>query len=111
MNWKDLSINTKLFIDDNQKSLTTQHDHTKCNLGKWLYGEGRKKAVADMPEIAGHVKEMEESHKRLHASVAEINKIIVILCAVSLVVVITLSFFISRMIVKVLDQAVNFSLN
>lgn len=164
---------SKLFIDENQKILTAQDDHTKCNLGKWLYGEGRKKAVTGMPEIAGLVKEMEEPHKRLHASVAEMKiiitkhnglrdaflapvrdmynsktlpeldkvrgilktiasdiktevqnveqhiidlsnkmqKIIVLLFAVSLVVGVTLSFFISRMIVKILNQAVNFSLN
>jgi len=39
------------------------------------------------------------------------QKIILLLFAVSLVVGIILSFFISRMIVKILDQAVNFSLN
>ena len=164
---------SQLFVDENQKSLTTQDDHTKCNLGKWLYGEGRKKAVADMPEIAGLVKEMEEPHKRLHASVAEMKNIIsqhngdrmaflapvrnvynsktlpelntvrgnlknivgdikakvitvedhiidlsnkmqniiLLLFVVSLVVGVILSFVISRMIVSILDQAVDFSLN
>ncbi len=164
---------SKLFIDENLKSLSTQDDHTKCALGKWLYGKDRKKAVADMPEIAGLVKQMEEPHKRLHESVTEMKKIIaqhngdrdaflppvrdvynsktlpelnivrgklksiasdiktevqnleehiinlsnkmqkiiVILFAISFVIGVFLSFSISRMIVKILNQAVDFSLN
>lgn len=164
---------SKLFIDETQTNLTTQDDHTKCALGKWLYGEGRKKAVTGIPKIAGLVRDMEAPHQRLHESVAEMKKIIaqhngdrdaflapvrdvynsktlpelntvrgklkniasdiktevedleehiidlskkmqniiVILFAISLVIGIALSFFISRMIVKILDQAVDFSLN
>jgi len=164
---------SKLFIDENQTSLTTQDDHTKCGLGKWLYGEGRKQAISDVPEIAAMVKDIEEPHARLHASVTEMKKIIskhsgdreaflnpvrevynnktqaelknvreklaqiattvkkevssieehivdfsgqmqsliVIIFAVSLIIGLALSFIISRMIVTILKQAVNFSEN
>lgn len=163
----------KLFIDESQTSLTTQDDHTKCGLGKWLYGEGRKQAVVDIPEIASMVKEMEEPHARLHATVTEMKKVIsqsqgnrddflpqvreiystktlaelnnvrgklgtisdtiqtevntlqayitdlsgkmrsliIIIFAISFVLGIGLSFIISRMIVNILRQAVDFSKN
>ena len=165
------SIST-LFTDDNLKNLTAEDDHTKCNLGKWLYGGDRKDAVSNIPEIASLTKDMEEPHKRLHASVTEMKEIIadyngdrdaflplvrdvyssqtlpelkkvtgnlkmivsqtkagvdlleeqitelaakmkrfiVILFVVSLTIGIALSFFISRMIVTILDRTVNFSL-
>jgi methyl-accepting chemotaxis protein len=162
-----------IFIDESQKNLLPQDDHTKCNLGKWLYGEGSKDAVRDIPGITAFVKELEKPHQRLHASVTEMKKLIakhngnrddflapvrniyhkktlpelnnvrgklgtiastiktevndlqkhiidlsgklqqmiVVLSAISLVLGVALSLFISRMIVKVLDQAVKFSRN
>ena len=162
---------SKLFIDENTNSLTTEDDHTKCGLGKWLYGEGRKTAEKNIPAIARLIKEMEAPHQRLHETVTEMKQVIaqnngnrenflasvrdiynnktlqeldtvrgklqsiasevngevlglqqhivnlsgkmqqliVVLFAISLTIGMALSFFISRMIVKILGQAVSFS--
>lgn len=164
---------SKLFIDETLNHLNTQHDHTKCGLGKWLDGDGRKQAEQDIPEIAIMLANMEEPHRRLHATVAEMKKIIsdtdgnraeflaavrevynnktlpelntvrgilgdisstiktdvnemeehvielsgkmqkliVLIFAISLIFGVTLSFLISRMIVTILNQAVDFASN
>lgn len=74
LDWR--SSVTNLFIDENLTTIKAQEDHTKCGLGKWLYGEGRKQAVRDIPEIAGMIKELEEPHARLHATVTAMKKAI-----------------------------------
>ncbi|OGP71287.1 MAG: hypothetical protein A2Z73_02075 [Deltaproteobacteria bacterium RBG_13_60_28] len=55
-------------------NLNLQTDDHKCPLGAWLYGEGRKDAERQVPEIAPVLKEMEEPHRLLHQSALEIAK-------------------------------------
>jgi methyl-accepting chemotaxis protein len=49
------------------------NDH-KCPLGAWLYGEGRKDAERQVPEIAPVLREMEKPHRLLHQAALEIAK-------------------------------------
>jgi len=61
------------FLQDKDiKELQVETDHTKCQLGKWLFGEERKNAEAAIPALASVFKSMEEPHKRLHESAIEI---------------------------------------
>jgi methyl-accepting chemotaxis protein len=49
-------------------------DDHKCGLGLWLYGEGRKEAERVAPGLAPVLKELEQPHRLLHESAAEIQK-------------------------------------
>jgi methyl-accepting chemotaxis protein len=56
-----------LFVD-NAETLDVQMDHTKCGLGKFLYGEeGRRMAQSD-PKLAALLEEIKAPHKQLHES-------------------------------------------
>ena len=61
-----------LLTDDSVTELTIQTDDHKCGFGKWLYGEERKKAENDFPEIRQLLHDIEEPHKRLHLSAVAI---------------------------------------
>lgn len=61
------------FLDPEQSTIEVQTDHRQCNLGKWLYGNGRASAESDFPELAPSFKNLEQPHKALHESVIEIN--------------------------------------
>jgi len=61
------------FLQDKDiKELKVETDHTRCELGKWLYGEERKNAEAAIPALASLFKSMEKPHERLHHSVIDI---------------------------------------
>ncbi len=62
-----------LFIDNLEKS-GVQLDHTKCGLGKFLYGKEGKALAANDPALGKLLEDMKEPHKDLHASAATINK-------------------------------------
>ena len=49
-------------------------DDHKCGLGLWFFGEGRKEAEKIVPGLAPVLKELEEPHRLLHESAAEIHK-------------------------------------
>jgi methyl-accepting chemotaxis protein len=51
-------------------------DSHKCPLGQWLYGEGRKQAEQQYPELASMLKELEAPHARMHASITELNQVL-----------------------------------
>jgi len=61
------------FADPHVASMEVQTDPRACNLGKWLYGEGRKDAEKHLPELASLIREIEQPHSTLHQSVQEIN--------------------------------------
>jgi methyl-accepting chemotaxis protein len=73
LNWAN-QINA-LLTDDSVTTLDVQTDHHKCGFGKWLYGEGRKEAEELVPDLVPILKEIEEPHKKLHASAIEIRKV------------------------------------
>ena len=51
-----------------------QIDHTKCGLGKFLYGEKSKDLIAEHPELGSAVEAIKQPHKHLHESADLINK-------------------------------------
>lgn len=71
LNW--ISKLSAFLMDENVKELTISTDPRKGSLGKWLYGEGRKNAEALIPELAPMLKAMEEPHRLLNESAAEIS--------------------------------------
>jgi methyl-accepting chemotaxis protein len=51
-----------------------QIDHTKCGLGKFLYGEKNKELIAGYPALGSAVEAIKQPHKHLHTSADMINK-------------------------------------
>ncbi len=71
---------SRLFTDHGVGSLGQiglQVDHTQCALGKWLYGDGSREAIAfmDDPAFTALVRSLEAPHERLHASAKEIDAV------------------------------------
>ena len=62
--------------DESLHQLDVEKDEHKCGFGKWYYGDERKKAETAAPEIAGLLAQIEEPHKKLHNSAAELESII-----------------------------------
>ncbi|MBL4901550.1 MAG: CZB domain-containing protein [Desulfocapsa sp.] len=58
----------------NHSELDIQTDHRKCKLGMVLYGEKGKEIAAYDPELARLIEELKEPHKKLHASVINIQQ-------------------------------------
>ena len=49
----------ELLTDDHVTKLNVQTDDHQCSFGKWLYGEGRKKAEHILPELTPLLKSIE----------------------------------------------------
>ena len=62
-----------LLNDDQVTELTVQTDPHKCAFGKWYYGEERQEAEARVPGLSGVLGRIEEPHKHLHESAAQIG--------------------------------------
>jgi len=65
---------TAYMNDPDAKELKIQTNDHKCGLGKWLFGEERKRAEELVPDIAPLLKAMEEPHRLLHHSAVDIAK-------------------------------------
>jgi len=65
----------KLLTDDEITSLNVQTDHTKCDFGKWYYGNGKEEAVKLAPELKTLFDNLEQPHKELHASAIKIKEV------------------------------------
>ncbi len=50
-------------------------DAQKCSLGRWLEGDGSRKAAALVPGIEPRIRELGDSHTELHASVEQIVRV------------------------------------
>lgn len=73
LNWsKKISA---FLTDENATELDVQTDHTRCGMGKWLYGEGRKHAELLVPSLAKDLKALEVPHRRLHESAQKIKDV------------------------------------
>ncbi len=70
LNWAQAV--SRFVFDDRIKELNVQLDHRQCGFGKWYYGEGRKKAEALLPGLQEILAAIEEPHRRLHESAAEL---------------------------------------
>lgn len=62
--------------DESITQLAVEKDPQKCSLGKWYYGEERKKAEASIPELAPLLRQLEEPHTKLHESAKELDRIL-----------------------------------
>lgn len=70
---KWMSAVARLFLDENVSELKVQTDPHKCALGKWLYSEKTKEMAQEDRELAALLEEIDEPHKRLHASAIDIS--------------------------------------
>jgi len=60
-------IQLRAFLDDRKEGLkATPEDHIKCDLGKWIYGDGKRLSENDM------YKKLEEEHKKFHLAAGAI---------------------------------------
>lgn len=65
------------FINDiEHDELGIETDHTKCEFGKWYYGEGRKEVERFIPSLNEKFNKFEKPHHLLHASAIKIKNII-----------------------------------
>jgi len=62
--------------NESMTELAVEKDEHNCAFGKWYYSEDRKKAEAEMPEISGLLKGIEDPHRKLHNSAKELEKIL-----------------------------------
>ena len=60
------------FTDPATTRLEVETDDHKCKLGKWLYGDERKKAETLVPRLAPLFRQMENPHADLHQSAVKI---------------------------------------
>ncbi|MEN8190565.1 MAG: bacteriohemerythrin [Thermodesulfobacteriota bacterium] len=72
LNWKSKVI--IYLASENDKPLKVKVDDHACKLGKFLFGEERKKAEQVLPELALLFKELERPHRDLHDSAREIQQ-------------------------------------
>ena len=57
----------RAFLDDRKEGLkATSEDHLKCDLGKWIYGDGKRFTGSKTYQI------LEDTHKMFHASAGTI---------------------------------------
>ena len=70
LNWVN-ELNS-LLTDENVNELHLETDPTKCAFGKWYYGEERKSAEEQVPELREVLAAIEQPHKDLHASAIDI---------------------------------------
>ena len=75
-----LALSNKIiqfWIDPGVEKIEVETDDHNCDLGKWLYGDERKLLESAYPDLAVLIKEIESPHFELHASVIEINKLMI----------------------------------
>ncbi|MEI6261612.1 MAG: methyl-accepting chemotaxis protein [Deltaproteobacteria bacterium] len=63
-------------MDENLVSLGVETDEHKCAFGKWYYGDERKKAEQEAPEIKSFLTQIEDPHRKLHKSAQSIEAIL-----------------------------------
>ncbi|MEE4279473.1 MAG: methyl-accepting chemotaxis protein [Halieaceae bacterium] len=66
---------TLFVFDEDVNDLDIGLDPRKCAFGQWYYGEGRKEAERDHPELADDLRAIEAHHNRLHESAREIKDV------------------------------------
>ncbi|MCL2318475.1 MAG: CZB domain-containing protein, partial [Treponema sp.] len=60
-------IQLRAFLDGRKENLkATSEDHLKCDLGKWIYGDGKRFQQSKI------YKTLEEQHKKFHEKAGEI---------------------------------------
>ncbi|KIX10873.1 methyl-accepting chemotaxis protein [Dethiosulfatarculus sandiegensis] len=73
MNW---ASKLNAFLNDpNITEINIQVDPKKCAFGKWYHGSERRKAAEQVPSLAPILAAMQEPHRALHESAAQIKKV------------------------------------
>jgi methyl-accepting chemotaxis protein len=63
-------IQLRAFLDDRKDDLkATSEDHLKCDLGRWIYGDGKKFSESET------YKTLEDQHKKFHIAAGQIIKL------------------------------------
>ena len=63
-------IQLRAFLDDRKEGLkATSEDHLKCDLGKWIYGDGKRFSENDI------YKKLEAEHKKFHLAAGTIIQV------------------------------------
>jgi methyl-accepting chemotaxis protein len=73
LNWIKSLNNT--FMDDSVTEVTVSTDPKQCAFGKWFYGEDRRQAEIDIPELKSILAQIEPAHNALHQSAIEIKAV------------------------------------
>lgn len=73
LNWMN-RVNA-LLANEGSTTLNVETDDRRCNFGTWLYGTARQEVEKQIPSIAPLLKEIEEPHRHLHESAAEIASV------------------------------------
>ncbi len=73
LNWAN-DVNA-LITDDSVHSLHVETDPRKCAFGQWYYGEGRRAAEAQVPQLGEVLTAIEEPHTHLHESAVRIAQL------------------------------------
>ncbi|MBF0447440.1 MAG: CZB domain-containing protein [Magnetococcales bacterium] len=73
LNWANQV--SSFISNDKVSELSVQLDHTKCAFGKWLYGEGRRQAEAQLPQLKPVLQAIEKPHETLHESAQKIKMV------------------------------------
>jgi methyl-accepting chemotaxis protein len=64
----------KVFVN-NLPAVDVELDHTKCALGRFIYGEEAKQLAAGDPEVARIMEKLKEPHQHLHESARSISSV------------------------------------
>ncbi len=72
LNWA-MSV-SRFQLNESATEIEVEKDPQKCGFGKWYYGESRKAAESEIPEIKDQLIKMEEPHRKLHQSAQELEK-------------------------------------
>lgn len=72
LKWANLLL---AYLDGQSRHLDIQLDDHKCALGDWLYGEPRREAEEDVPQLKPLFLALEEPHRLLHDSARKIREV------------------------------------
>ncbi|MBI5584152.1 MAG: CZB domain-containing protein [Deltaproteobacteria bacterium] len=62
--------------DETLSSLEVEKDARQCGFGKWYYGEDRKKAETEIPEIRELLARVEDPHSKLHQTAQRLEEVL-----------------------------------
>jgi methyl-accepting chemotaxis protein len=70
LKWAQTVMNA---LSSKKDKIEVEKDPTKCNFGKWYYGDERKVVEAEFPEMKKYIESIEKPHRELHESVVELE--------------------------------------
>ncbi len=64
---------SEFLANDDINTLEVQTDHNLCSFGAWYNGPERKRLESLLPEVTGVLQQLEQPHRKLHATVNKIK--------------------------------------